>query len=95
MTRLPEKVSCLLQEVRIYLDPTKFTICTMPYSMMQDENATNMNERVRHINDVIREDQEKSILPLGLLDVAWMMENSLQGGCSSDSIHFDRPKCVE
>ena len=30
MTKLPEKVSCLLQEARIYLDPTILTICTVP-----------------------------------------------------------------
>ena len=30
MTRLPEKVSCLLQEMRIYLDPTMLTLCTVP-----------------------------------------------------------------
>ena len=50
---------------------------------------------MRHINDVIREDQEKSIVPLRLLDVECMMENSLPGGCSTDSTHFDRPKRVE
>ena len=38
--RLPEKVSCLLQEVRIYLVPT---ICRVPYNMMQDKKWMNMN----------------------------------------------------
>ena len=76
LTGLPEKMSCLLQEARNYLDPKILTICTVPNNMMQDENATNLNKRVRHINDVIQEAQEKIILPLCLLDVAWIMENS-------------------
>ena len=92
MMRLPEKMSCLLQEVKIYLDTTILRVCTVPYNLMQDENAMMMNERVRPNNDVKREAREKSILSLRLLDVAWMMENSLPGGCSSDGIHFDRPK---
>ena len=36
-----------------------------------------------------------SILPLRLLDVAHMMEDSLPDGCSTGDIHFDRPKVVE
>ena len=50
---------------------------------------------MRHVNEVIREAQKKSILPLRLHDVEWMMENYLPKCCSSDDIHFDRPKCVE
>ena len=95
MMRLPEKLSYLLQEVGIYLDPTVLTICTVPYNMMQDENGMNMKERVRHFNEVIREAQKKSVLPLRLLYVAWMKENYLPDGCSSDGIHFDRAKGVE
>ena len=53
MVRLSEKASCILDEVRDYLDPTVLTICTVPYNMMQDRNAMNMNERVRHINYII------------------------------------------
>ena len=64
-------------------------------TMMQDENPMYKNERLRHINDVIREAQEKSILPLRFLDVVWMMENSLPCSCSSDGIHFDQLKGVE
>ena len=95
MMRLPEKLSYLLQEVGIYLDPTVLTICTVPYNMMEDENGMNMKERVRHFNEVIREAQKKSVLPLRLLYVAWMKENYLPDGCSSDGIHFDRAKGVE
>ena len=54
--RLPEKKS-LLQEARISLDPTMLTICTVPYNMMQDENGIYMSQRVRQINEVIREVQ--------------------------------------
>ena len=95
MMKLPEKVSCFLAEIRIYLDLTVLTILTVPYNMRQDENSMNMNERVRHIIDILREAQNKSILPLRLLDVAWMMENSSSNGFSSNDIHFDRPKGVE
>ena len=95
MMRLPEKVSCLLQEVRIYLDPTILTIFTIPYSLMQDEIGMNLNERLRQINAVTREIQMNSILPLKLLDVAHMIEDSLPDGCSPDGIHFDRPKGVK
>ena len=88
-------MSGLLQEVRIYFDPTIPTICTVPYNMTQDEKAMNMNERVRHINVVIRDIRGKSILPLRFLDVAWMMETSLPGDFPSDGIQFDRSKGVE
>ena len=95
MVRLPEKVSLILEELRICLDPTVLTIFMVPYKMMQDQNALNMNERVCHIIDIIREEQKKSILPLSLLDVAWMMEISLPDNSSSDGIHFDKPKGTE
>ena len=75
--RLQDKVSCLLEELRIYLDPTVRTICTVPYNMMADQNAMNMNERVRHFNDIIRQMRKRRFLPMRLLDVARMMEDSL------------------
>ena len=52
--RLQEKMSCILEELRIYLDPAVLTICTVPYNMMADQNAREMNDRVRNINDIIR-----------------------------------------
>ena len=58
--------------------------------MMSKPNAGNMNERVRHINEIIRQSQQRSVLPMRLLDVGKMMENS-----SSDGIHFDRPRGME
>ena len=36
MTRLQDKVSCILEELRIYREPAVLTICTVPYSMMAD-----------------------------------------------------------
>ena len=67
----------------------------MPYIMMQDENGTSMDERVRHINVIIREIQMNNFLPLRLLDVAHLMEDSSPDGSSSDGIHFDRLKGSE
>ena len=67
MTEWPEKVSCLLQEARIYLDPTVLTTCTVPYTMMLDGNGLSMNGRVRHINGIILEIQGSGALPLKLL----------------------------
>ena len=55
----------------------------------------NMNERVRHFNDIIRQMQKRSVMPVRLLDVARMMEDSLPQNLSSDSIHFDKPKDEE
>ena len=89
MTQWPEKVSCLLQEARIYLDPTVLTTCTVPYNMMLDGNGLSMNGRVRHINIIILEIQGSGALPLKLLQGAGMMEDPLPAGCSSYGIKFD------
>ena len=88
--RLQDKMSCTLQELRIYLEPAVLTICTVPYNMMADQNAREMNERVRNINEIIRQIQQRSVLPVRLPDVARMMEHSLPEVSSSDGIHFDR-----
>ena len=50
-----------------------------------------MNEKVRHINDIIRKIQKGSVLPVRLLDVAKMMEDSQPQNSSLDGIHFDKP----
>ena len=68
--RLHEKMSCVLEELRIYLDPAILTICTVPYNMKADQHAREMNEKVRNINEVIRQIQQRSVLPVRLLDVA-------------------------
>ena len=67
-------------------------ICTMPFIVMLDDNGLNINERVRHINEIILEIQMGSILPLRLLDDAHMMQDSLTSGCSYDGIHLIDPK---
>ena len=37
--RLHEKKSCILEELRIYLDPAILTICTVPFNMKFDQHA--------------------------------------------------------
>ena len=75
--RLHEKMSCILEKLRIYLDPAILTICTVPYNMMADQNAREMNDRVRNLNEIIRQIQQRSVLPVKLLDLTSMMEHSL------------------
>ena len=93
--RLHEKLSCLFEELRIYLDPVILTICTIPYNMKSEQHAMEMNEKVRNINEIIRQIQQRSVLPVRILDVADMMERSFPNDASSDGIHFDRPKGLE
>ena len=95
VTRLHEKMSCILEKLRIYQDPVKLTICTIPYNMKTDQHAMEMNEKVRNINEIIRQIQQRSVLPVRLLDVADMMERSFPDDESSDGIHFDTPKGLE
>ena len=95
MTRLQVKVSCIIEELRIYLEQAVLTICTVPYNMMADQNAREMNERVRNINEIIRQIQQRSVLSMRVLDVAGMMEDSLPEDASVDGIHFDRPRGTE
>ena len=96
VTRLHDKMSCLLEELRIQMDPILLTVCTVPYNMKFDQHALEMNEKVRNLNGVIREIHRKSVLPIRLLDVVERME---QAGnpedTSSDGIHFDRPRGAE
>ena len=63
--------------------------------MMADQNAREMNDRVRNLNEIIRQIQQRSVLPVRLLDVASLMEYSLPDDASSDGIHFDRPRGME
>ena len=93
--RRHEKMSCILEELKIYLDPAILTICTVPYNMKADQHAREMNEKVRNINEIIRQIQQRSVLPVRLLDVPDMMERSLPDDASSDGIHFDRPRGME
>ena len=95
MMRPQDKLSCIFEELRNYLDPAILTICTVPYNMMSDRKGRNMNERVRHFNEIVRQIQQRSVLPVRLLDVARMLEDSLSEKSSSDDIHFDRPRGTE
>ena len=60
--------------------------------MMADQNAKEKNEKVRNINEIIRQIQQRSVHHMKVLDVARMMEDSLPEDASSDGIHFDRPR---
>ena len=88
--RLHDKMSCILEELRIQMDPAILTICTNPYNM----NAMEMNEKVRNLNKIIRQIHQRSVPPVRLLDVADQMERSFPEDASSDGIHFDRPRGV-
>ena len=93
--RLHEKMSCILEELRIYLDPAILTICTVPSIMKGNQHARKLNEKVQNINEIIRQIQQRSVLLVRLLDVADMMERSLPDDASSIGIHFDRPRGLE
>ena len=62
VTRLHDKMSCLLEELRIQMDPILLTVCTVPYNMKFDQHALEMNEKVRNLNGVIREIHRKSVV---------------------------------
>ena len=94
--RLHDKMSCILEELRIQMDPAILTVCTIPYNMKADQHAMEMNTKVRNLNEVIRQIHQRSVLSVGLLDVAEQMEQSVfPDDASSDGIHFDRPRRVE
>ena len=93
--RLIDKMSCILEELRIQMDPAILTVCTIPYNMMADQHVMESNEKVRVLNEIIRQIHQRSVLPVRLLDVADQMERSFPEDASSDGIHFDRPRGVE
>ena len=96
VTSLHDKTSCILEELRIQMDPAILTVCAIPYNMKADQHAMEMNTKVRNLNEIIRQIHQRSILPVGLLDVAEQMERSaFPDDASSDGIHFDRPRGVE
>ena len=43
--RLHNKMSCILEELRIQMDPAILTVCTTPYNMKADQHAMKMNEK--------------------------------------------------
>ena len=78
------------------MDPAILTVCTISYNMKADQHAMEMSTKVRNLNEVIRQIHQRSVLPVGLLDVAEQMERSVfPDDASSDGIHFDRPRGVE
>ena len=93
--RLHDKMSCILEELRIQMDPAILTICTIPYNMKADQHSMEMNEKVRNLNEIIRQIHQRSVLPVRLLDVADQMERSFPEDASSAGIHFDRTRGVE
>ena len=94
--RLHDMMSCILEELRIQMDPAILTVCTIPYNMKADQHAMEMNTKVRNRNEVIRQIHQRSVLPVGLLDVAEQMERSVfPDNASSDGIQFDRSRGVE
>ena len=93
--RLQEKISCILQELRICFNSAILTICTVPYHMKFEQHAIEMNEKVRNINEKIRQIQQRSVLLVRLLDVANLAERSHPHDASSDGIHFDTLKGTE
>ena len=96
VTRLHEKMSCILEEIRIQMDPAILTVCTVPYNMGADQHAVEMNTKVRGLNEAIRKIHQRSVLPLRLLEVAEQMElSSFPDDASADGILFDRPRRVE
>ena len=94
--RLHDKMSCILEELRIQMDPAILTVCIIPYNMKADQHAMEMNTKVRILNEVIRQIHQRSVLPIGLLDVAEQMERAaFRDDASSDGTLFDRPRGVE
>ena len=59
--RLHDKMSCILEELRIQMDPTILTVCSIPYNMMADQHAMEMNEKVRVLNEIIKQIHQRSI----------------------------------
>ena len=43
--RLHDKMTCIWEELRIQMDPAILTVCTIPYNMMADQPAMEMNEK--------------------------------------------------
>ena len=65
--RLHDKMSCILEEPVIQMDPAILTVCTIPYNMKADQHAMVMIEKVRNLNEIIRQIHQRSVLPIRLL----------------------------
>ena len=63
--RLHDKMSCILEELPIQMDPAILTVCTVPYNMKADQHAMEMSTKVRNLNEVVRQIHQRSVLPIG------------------------------
>ena len=64
--------------------------------MKADQHAMETNTKVRKLNEVVRQIHQRSVLPIGLLDVAEQKERAaFPDDASSVGIHFDRSRGVE
>ena len=88
--RLHDKMSCILERVA---DPNGSRHTHSLYHPLQHEGQS--TTKVRNLNEVIGQIHQRSVLPIGLLDVAEQMERSFPEDASSDGIHFDRPRGVD
>ena len=68
--RLHDKMRGILKELRIQMDPAILTVCTSPYNMKADQYAMEMNEKVRNLNEIIRQIHHISELEADLLETA-------------------------
>ena len=62
--KLHDKMSCILEELRIQMNPAILTVCTIPYNMKADQHAMKMNTKVRILNEIIRQLHQRSVLPV-------------------------------
>ena len=72
--RQHDKMSFILEELLIQMNPAILTVCTIPYNMKADQYAMEMNAKVWNLNEIISQIHQRSVLPIGLLDVAEQME---------------------
>ena len=56
------------------MDTAILTVCTIPFNMKADQHAMEMKTKVRNLNEVVRPIHQRSVLPIGLLDVAEQVE---------------------
>ena len=48
--KLHDKMSCILEELGIQMDPAILMVCTIPYNMKADQHAMEMNTKVRNLS---------------------------------------------
>ena len=90
---LHDKMSCILEELRVQMDPAILTVCTIPYNMKADQHAMEMNTKPERNNqaNTSKECPSRWIAGCSRANGA----SCLPDDASSDGIHFDRPRGVE